>query len=615
MENKNTITKEAILHLPKSNFAYGYDKDTLHIRIRSKKGEVNQAVLRVGDPFVWESGGANGGNLNAGGSIWSSAEDIHMIKEAETKYFDYWFAEYKPKYKRSRYAFILENHNEKVLVTEREIIDLTEETLKNRPEVLSSPGIFFCFPYLNGIDVIDVPKWAKDVVWYQIFPDRFANGNPLINPEDTQPWGTVPTPKNFMGGDLQGVIDHLDDIKELGINGLYLCPIFSAKSNHRYDTIDYMEIDPHLGTKETFRTLVHEAHKRGMKVMLDAVFNHAGFYNKQWQDVLEKEENSKYKDWFCIKKFPVKEGLMGDSIDGKKLNYETFGTVYTMPKLNTENPEVKEYLLEVGRYWAREFDIDAWRLDVANEVDHSFWREFRKELRSIKPDIYILGEIWHDSMPWLMGDQFDAVMNYPLTDAINGFFCEDKLSAEEFKYTVNQVLVNYPRQINEVTFNLLDSHDTSRILSIAKGSKEKAKLAFLFMLTQPGSPCIYYGDEIGMGGENNPGVNHSRACMVWEEDKQDREIFNYLKTLIKLRESTADFKTANIEWLEADNETGIVAFRKNSVTIIINKSTELRNYKLPEYLANKEVTDLFTGTTLELFESIALNAYGFLIVR
>jgi cyclomaltodextrinase / maltogenic alpha-amylase / neopullulanase len=615
MGKQTTITREAIFHMPKSNYAYGYDKETLHIRVRTKKGEVDSVTLRAGDQYVWENGGANGGNLNASGSNWSSAENMKMIKEVETEYFDYWFVDYKPKYKRTRYAFIIENEDEKLLYTERRIFDISEEGLKKNEKMLSNPGVFFNFPYLNGIDVAETPSWAKDTVWYQIFPDRFAKGDNSINKGQLEVWGEEPTQAGFMGGDLQGVIDRLDYIQELGVNGIYFCPIFTAKSNHRYDTIDYMEIDPRLGTKETFKRLVEEAHARGIKIMLDAVFNHSGFFFKQWQDVLKNEEKSIYKDWFHINKFPVKECLMGETIDEKKLSYETFGTVFSMPKLNTENPEVKEYLLEVGRYWVREFDIDAWRIDVANEVDHVFWREFRKEVRSIKPDAYILGEIWHNSLPWLMGDQFDAVMNYPLTDAINGFFCENKLHAEEFKYMVNETAVSYSRQVNEANFNLLDSHDTTRILSIANGHKNKVKLAYLFMLAQPGAPCIYYGDEIGMdsglGGESKS----NRSCMIWEEEKQDRDLFDFVKRLLQLRKEKPEFRIANLEWLESDSEAGVVAFRKGDVVFIINNSDNTACYALPEELQNKNAYELFSDASISLEETIELKPYGFIILK
>src|SRR5699024_5658775 len=206
-----------------------------------------------------------------------------------------------------------------------------------------------------------------------------------------------------------GIIKHLDYLVDLGINGIYFTPIFKAHSNHKYDTIDYMEIDPQFGDKSTFKELVKACHEKGIRIMLDAVFNHSGYYFSQFQDVLEKGENSKYKNWFHIKDFPIQT----DPVP----NFDSFAFTSHMPKLNTEHPDVKQYLLDVATYWIKEFDIDGWRLDVANEVDHQFWREFRTAVKSVKQDVYILGEIWHDSMPWLQGDQFDAVMNYPFTNS------------------------------------------------------------------------------------------------------------------------------------------------------------------------------------------------------
>ncbi|MGL4911415.1 MAG: glycoside hydrolase family 13 protein, partial [Romboutsia sp.] len=495
------ISREALLHIPKSNYAYGYDKETLHIRMRSKKGDIKNVILRIGDPYVWDEGGAGGGNLNASGLGWIGGTNIIMEKEAETKLFDYWIVKLKPLNKRSRYCFILENDSEKILYTEKGIYELEDN--ENDDKKLCEISTFFGMPYLNYIDVPTVPQWVKDTIWYQIFPDRFANGNTNINQNNVEPWGSTPTSDNFTGGDLQGVIDNLDYLSDLGINGIYFCPITSGDTNHRYDTIDYMEIDPHLGDRETLKTLVKEAHKRGIKIMLDAVFNHIGYYSKQWQDVIKNKEKSIYKDWFYIKDINKVDTPL-EKMDGRNLPYETFGCVPQMPKLNTENTEVIEYLLEVGRYWVREFDIDAWRLDVSNEVDHVFWRRFREEVKKIKSEVYILGEIWHNSLPWLMGDQFDSVMNYPLTDAMKDFFCTNEIDAKTFKYRINDIMVSYPIVVNEVTFNLLGSHDTTRILTFANGNEDRFKLAYLFMFTQSGCPCIYYGDEIGMEGKQSP---------------------------------------------------------------------------------------------------------------
>ena len=406
----------------------------------------------------------------------------------------------------------------------------------------------------------------------------------------------------------------MDYLKELGINGIYFCPITEASSNHRYDTIDYMKIDKYLGDEKVFKNLVKEAHKREMKVMLDAVFNHIGYYSNKWQDVVENKEKSIYKDWFYISNIE-NVNIPVEMITKDNLAYETFAFSPYMPKLNTENPEVVEHLINVGKYWVEKFDIDAWRLDVANEVDHVFWRKFRDEIKRIKPGVYILGEIWHNSLPWLMGDQFDAVMNYPLSDAINQFFCEDKINASEFKYRLNDVIVSYKKQMNEVAFNLLDSHDTTRILSLAKNNKDKFKLAYLFMFTQGGSPCIYYGDEIGIDGIHGNGVEMHRKCMVWNEDKQDRDMFKFIQKLIKLRMENKSLRIVDNEWIKTDDITKTVILKKDDITIIINNNDKEIDLELPSYLRNQIVLDLFEDREVELKDKINMKQFGYILLK
>lgn len=605
------ICKEALLHIPNSNYAYAYDEKTLHIRFRCKRGDIDKITLRIGDQYIWDEGGASGGNLNSLGKTWIGGTFINMIKEVETEYFDYWFAEYNPPKKRSRYSFILESKYEKLLYTERgiKILDGRQDE-----EKLCDIATFFAFPYLNKADILEVPKWVKDTIWYQIFPDRFCNGDENINPPNVEPWGSVPTNDNFMGGDLQGIINKLDYLKNLGINGIYLCPITKAHTNHRYDTISYLEIDPYLGDKTTFRKLVKEAHKRGIKIMLDAVFNHIGFYSDIWQDVIKNRENSKYKDWFYIHDFN-RLGLDLEKMDSCNLPYETFGCVYTMPKLNTENKDVIKYLIEAGKYWVKEFDIDGWRLDVCNEVDHKFWRRFREELKYIKKDLYILGEIWHNGLPWISNNQFDSVMNYPLSEAMRDLFCTNKLDIKEFEHTLNEVLINYPKQANEVMFNLLGSHDTTRIISFANNNKGKFKLAYLFMFTQVGCPCIYYGDEIGMSGIQGDNINLNRRCMEWCEDKQDKEILRFMKEIINLRKQNEDFKIINNTWINNYIEENIIIYRKGNTIVIMNNSDDFKEIDLPKYLINNMVKDLILNKILKLKESLTLNPYDYKVYK
>lgn len=348
-----------------------------------------------------------------------------------------------------------------------------------------------------------------------------------------------------------------------------------------------MKIDPQFGDEETFRRLIQECHGRGIRIMLDAVFNHSGYYFAPFQDVLEKQEKSIYKDWFHFWDFPV--------VTEPWPNYDTFAFGGDMPKLNTENPEVKKYLFDVARYWIEEFDIDGWRLDVANEVDHDFWREFRSIVKNVKPDAYILGEIWHDSMPWLHGDQFDAVMNYPFTNGAIDFFAKGEMHAEKFANTITEVLHMYPKNVNQVAFNLLDSHDTPRILTLANGNKELVKLLYLFQLSFIGTPCIYYGDEIGMAGGQDPGC---RACMVWDEREQDRRLFQFVQQLITLRKTEPAFGSdGDFRFLHTNNHTNCIVYEKSNtdkrLLFMVN------NHKKS---ASLSIKDLFSGYGNELKE-------------
>ncbi|MGL5351100.1 MAG: glycoside hydrolase family 13 protein [Cetobacterium sp.] len=600
------IVKEAIYHLPKSNFAYAYDKTTLHLRIRTKKNDIEEVWLKIGDPYEWESGGLDGGNLNGSDAKgWSGSVEISMQKELSTDYFDYWFCEYKPLKKRSRYAFILKNSTEKILFGEKRIEELTGN--ESDEEKLSNISNFFSFPYLNAKDVLDVPEWAKNTIWYQIFPERFCNGKESISPKNVKEWGENPTHDNFMGGDLYGIYEKLDYLEELGITGIYLCPIFMGNTNHKYDTIDYYKIDPHFGDEVIFKKLVEKAHQKGIKIMLDAVFNHVGDEFTLWKDVVKNGSASKYADWFVINKFPLFD------LDGSK-NYETFANVKEMPKLNLENKDCRKYILDVATYWIKEFDIDGWRLDVCNEIDHKFWREFREEVKSIKQEFYILGEIWHDSLPWLMGDQFDAVMNYPISDAIINFLTSKKLDAKRFEAEINKAIVAYPKNITEVNFNLLDSHDTARVLTVLKDDKRKLKLALLLLFFQSGSPCIYYGTEIGMNGDKYSGCEENRKCMIWDDANQDKELFNFLKILIKIRKDYKEFQDVFIEW-KLDEDKNILVMKKETVFLIINLDEILnKTLKVNTYTSNDRIQNLINGIVYST-EEISLEAQEFLLLK
>lgn len=587
MKGENYMMKEAIYHRPKNSFAYAYDERTLHIRLRTKKNDVEKVKLIHGDPYDWAKEG------------WQF-QYTDMFLQASDELFDYWLIKIIPPYRRLRYGFALYNGDEKIVYAEKGFSD---------DPPLNDIQYYFCFPFLNEVDVFNPPKWVKDTVWYQIFPERFANGDYSINPIGTLEWDSAqPQQDNYFGGDFQGIINHLDYLVDLGINGIYFTPIFKAHSNHKYDTIDYMEIDPQFGDKETFKKLVNKCHEKGIRIMLDAVFNHSGYYFPPFQDVLKNGENSIYKDWFHIREFPVKTE--------PEPNFESFAFTPHMPKLNTENTEVKAYLLKVATYWIEEFDIDGWRLDVANEVDHQFWREFRQEVKAVKPDAYILGEIWHDSMPWLQGDQFDAVMNYPFTLAALDYLAKDTKNANEFANQVSTVLCSYPENVTETTFNLLGSHDTERVLTLCNGDKQKLKLLFLLQMSFTGTPCIYYGDEIAMTGGEDP---ECRKCMKWDENQQDLHLKSFVKKLIGLRKTEPAFGSkGSFSIVESSAETNHLVYSKNYnnevIYFVINPSSKPKTITIN----GKQATNLWTGEQVGADDNllqIDAKANDFLIMK
>lgn len=508
----------AVYHRPDSEMAYLGANGAFEIRLKVKHDDVAQVELLYGDPY-----GTKVNEKDAG--AWEH-ETVTMERAFVTKIHDYFVAQVTLPLHRLQYAFKLtDKAGDQWLYDDRKFVPATAENI--------SALTCFRMPYLHEIDRIDPPEWVKETVWYQIFPERFANGDLSNDPAGTLPWGSAePTRQNFFGGDLQGIIDHLDYLQELGITGLYLCPIFTAHSNHKYDTIDYFTIDPHFGDKKTFKRLVDEAHKRGMKVMLDAVFNHLGDFSMQWQDVIEHGQESRFASWFHINEFPVSYTKTDNDEFARDLTYEVFANTPHMPKLNTASREVQNYLHEIASYWIKQFNIDAWRLDVANEIDHHFWRHFYSLTHHLKPDFYVLGEVWHNAQSWVNQHEFDGAMNYPFTETLSDGIVAKKISLSEMVSRLNEQLMLYRMPTNQVMLNSMDTHDTARLLTLCQGDKDLAKLTLTLMFLQMGSPCIYYGTEVGMAGGNDPAC---RACMVWDKDKQDQKMLDFMKALIKLR--------------------------------------------------------------------------------
>lgn len=459
---------------------------------------------------------------------------------------------------------------------------------------------------------MSTPKWVKDAIFYQIFPDRFAKSarNPSGN-LPFEPWDSEPTTHGFKGGDLYGVIEKLDYLKALGINAIYFNPIFSSASNHRYHTYDYYNVDPLLGGNDAFKKLIKEAHKRDIRIVLDGVFNHAsrGFW--QFNHVLETGAASPYRGWFHFDEerlngkrhwgaYPSKheEGALRNEDSLTAIGYRAWWNLPALPKFNTDNPVVREYIFDVAEYWVKQ-GIDGWRLDVPGEInDDEFWREFRRRVRAVNPDTYIVGEIWHEAQRWLQGDQFDAVMNYLVTTISMNFFGANHLNthvihqagglkdrvrpmnAGDFARDLEHILTLYPEDITYAQLNLLDSHDMPRFLSCVSGDKSALKLAWLFMFSIPGAPCIYYGDEVGVDGGHDP---ECRRSFPWDEDRWDKSLLAYAQACAALRTKEPALRRGDLKRVFAEGELLAYSrsYKDESLFVAFNTANEERTLDLP----------------------------------
>ncbi len=452
---------------------------------------------------------------------------------------------------------------------------------------------------------IVTPEWVRDAVFYQIFPDRFARSGRTDMPGPLEPWDSAPTGNGFKGGDLYGIADRLDYLADLGVTAIYLNPIFSSASNHRYHTYDYFKVDPLLGGDAALRELLDQAHARGIRVILDGVFNHAsrGFW--AFNHVLECGIGSPYVDWFHIDREALAAGrplraYPDDSLrraaDNTEpadpfgsepltaLGYEAWWGLPALPKLNTDNPKVREFLMTVAEHWIR-FGADGWRLDVAAEIDDDeFWREFRRRVKAVNPDAYIVAEVWVEDHRWLQGDQFDAYMNYPLGFAALSFAAahhrDEAVIARHgdvragvrwedgpgFANRLQRALTTYAPEINAVQLNLLGSHDMPRILSICDGDRNAVRLATLVQMTVGGAPCIYYGDEIGLAGAQDP---YCRGSFPTDEAAWDHDQLAYVRGLTALRHANAALRRGDFAIAGAAGMTAAYVRSDADATIVV----------------------------------------------
>jgi cyclomaltodextrinase / maltogenic alpha-amylase / neopullulanase len=431
---------------------------------------------------------------------------------------------------------------------------------------------------------IETPAWVRDAVFYQVFPDRLARSGRVTAPGALEPWDAPPTTDGFKGGDLFGVASHLDRLQRLGITALYLNPVFASASNHRYHTDDYHDVDPLLGGNDALRELLDEAHARGMRVVLDGVFNHCGRGWWPFHHVAENGARSPYRDWFyladdvrdgsrALSPYPSAgqlaeiadlraNGVAQGSASRAVLGYEAWWDLPALPKLNLDEPHLREHVLGVAERWIR-FGIDGWRLDVPEEVGADFWREFRARVRAVDPDAYLVAEVWHHKPEWLQGDMFDAYMNYPLALGLLGFSAQEHLDpavhvpteyqgklavfdgAALWTRIVELSTLNHPA-VTAVQLNLLGSHDTPRALTICGGDLDSLRLATLLQMTLPGAPCIYYGDEIGMHGSMDP---LCRRGFPPDPARWQDAPYGWVADTVALRHSSRAFRDAELALL------------------------------------------------------------------
>ena len=441
---------------------------------------------------------------------------------------------------------------------------------------------------------IQTPDWVKHAVFYQIFPDRFARSGQSKSgivktksfekwESSFEKWESPPTLQGLKGGDLWGVVEHLNYLQDLGITAIYFTPLFQSHSNHRYGTRDYYQIDPLLGGNEAFDELLRKAHEKEIKIVLDGVFNHVGRDFYAFSDVLENGENSLWKDWFKIQDWPL---YPYDK--SHPANYFCWNNHRALPQLNHENQDVREYIMRVGEYWVRK-GIDGWRLDVPDciKVD-GFWQEFRQRVKAINPEAYIVGEILVNMDQWLDGDQFDGVMNYrlrthtivfPAQNNLNSEYLkgwQDQLiplmDAEGYSFKINRLLQDYDWQIHLTQLNMLSSHDTPRLATVVNKELASMELATLLLLTFPGAPCIFYGDEVGMVGGDDPDCRRG----FLPKEKWHQDVLNYHRELIAIRHKYPVLRIGSYQTLLAWGNVYIFArFLDNEVLIIAVNVGEL----------------------------------------
>lgn len=569
------MNKYAIYHVTEAPYSYAKNSDTLTLRVRTARGDIKECVVYYKDKYLEDK----------------PYEEAEMNLAAATELFDYFQVDVSIFRNRYQYYFKLTDYEDNISF-------LTERGVKGDDKLIYP----YIYPYIAGEDVYEEVKWMQEAVAYQIFPERFCNGDKSINPDNIMKWGDEEnlTYYSRYGGDIKGISNKIDYLKELGVNLIYLTPVFKSNTSHKYNTEDYYNIDPQFGTVENMKELVNKCHENNIKIVLDAVFNHSGEDFFAFKDVIKNQEHSKYKDWYFIDSYPVSR---------ENENYYTFGNRhFNMPKFNTNNKEVQNYLLNVGEYWIKEIGIDGWRLDVCDEIGHEFWRAFKKRIKSVKKDAVIVGEIMHEANSFLKGDQLDSIMNYPFKNAVTDFFAKKEISSEDFSDILGINRMLYMDSVTKQMWNLIDSHDTKRFLTECNMDIDSMKLAVGFQFTYVGMPYIYYGDEIGMSGGDDP---DNRRCMVWDKEKQNLDLLEYYKKMINIRKENKELVYG--DYKELICKDNIIVFERNyynkTILVVINNNESKKQVTLPYKLWGTDLinSDEFGGVSKISTDGISIK--------
>lgn len=419
----------------------------------------------------------------------------------------------------------------------------------------------------------EVPSWTAGTVLYQIFADRFANGSKSNDPEGVEAWDAEPKYFNWFGGDIAGVRAKQGYLKDLGIGAIYFNPVFYGPSNHRYETTDYQKIDWRFGTNQEFAQLTKELKAKGIRTILDGVFNHTSTDFPAFADLKEKGPNSQFRDWYFVQNFPIELG--------RNPNYMAWNGFGSMPKVNLENPEARESMLSVVDFWNKNADIAGWRLDVANEVSMDFWRAFRTRVKSLDSNKWIVGEHWGEGSEWLKGDQWDSQMGYEFRQAAINWIAKGTWTAKQASDHLFKVFYSYRPQVSHNLMNLLGSHDTPRFLNECGGDEKLAALGAVLLMTWPGSPSIYYGDEIAMEGGQDP---LNRKGMEWDKAVPNNQMLQHYQKLIALRNSIPALKSGEPKPLTLASES-VLGFSRiegdSRSLVLLNRSDKEQIVDLP----------------------------------